>query len=417
MLKTKKKIIIINQYGVTPDVPGATKHFDMATHFARKNEYKVEYWLSGLNHKTGKNHETLNGIRIQSLEKKMKNLKVIRIKGISYGTNLLLRQISIMLFDIITALKILFSRDIKYIIINTPPISIFNLLATKLRKKILVIDVEDLWPLFLIELGMKNKIAIKYMSFFSKYSYRVADKISVVSSGMMNYISNIEGVQKNIWISPLGIKIEDFMNKEKNYKIIEGKTWENDFKIMYLGAHGRANDLISVLDTIKCFNNKYGKNINSKKISFIFIGDGDQKENIVKYSETLNLKNVYFEDAVPSSLVAEYLTHADICLTNLQKVESFKLVRPNKIFQYMAVSKPIISGIWGEAEEIIKEAQAGLYVDFTNPSTAIDSINYLIVNEKLREKYGYNGRKYIEKYGDRNKIFNDYYSKLIKSEQ
>src|SRR5699024_2876994 len=95
----------------------------------------------------------------------------------------------------------------------------------------------------------------------------------------------------------------------------------------------------------------------------------------------------------------------------------FKLVRPNKIFQYMAVGKPIISGIWGEAEEIIKEAQAGIYVDFTKSSSAIDSIHYLIVNEELRKKYGVNGRKYIEKNGDRIKIFNDYYLTIITLEK
>jgi glycosyltransferase involved in cell wall biosynthesis len=156
----------------------------------------------------------------------------------------------------------------------------------------------------------------------------------------------------------------------------------------------------------------FGSSLNNKKLSFIFIGDGEQKKNIIKYSNTLKLKNVYFEDPVPGKLVPDYLVHADICLTNLMKLESFKRVRPNKLFQYMALGKPIISGIWGEFQSIIEEALAGIYVDFNNEYEASTKIIELFSDNNLLEIMGRNGKEYVRKYGDREKIFREFITKL-----
>jgi len=407
-----KKIIIINHYGVTPDLPGATKHYDMAKYFSEKGTHKIEFWMCGYNHKMGTNHPHLRGFKFQAIEKS-ENIDIVRVKSSPYRRSLILRQLNVIIFDIITAFKILFSWDIEGIVLNVPPISIFNVLAIRMKKIKLITDVEDLWPLFLVEMGMKNKIVIKYMEICSNYTYRVSNKIATVSRGMLEYVQERVKDSKELWISPLGVSTEEYFDKEKNFALLKDKEWTTDFKIMYLGAHGKANDINSVLNTIKRLNDKIYNTINGKKISFIFIGDGEQKDNIIKYSQELGLNNVYFEDAVPGNLVPDYLVHADICLTNLKKIESFKRVRPNKLFQYMALEKPIISGIWGEFQTIIEEVGAGIYVDFTNSEKASKAIYDLINDDARLQKMSLNGKKYIEQYGDRKKIFEEFYTKII----
>ncbi len=408
------KIIIINHYGITPDLPGATKHYDMAKYVSKKERHKVEFWMCGYNHHTGKNHYKLKGLRLQASDEES-NLKIVRLKSSPYRKSAILRQLNITLFDLLTALKVLFSKNVEAIILSVPPVSIFNVLAIKFRKIKLVTDVEDLWPLFLVEMGLNNQFAINYMETCSNYTYKVSDGIAAVSDGMVNFVKDkVDSKNKEIWLSPLGVNTKNYFNKVKNKSLIEGKPWENDFIIMYVGAHGRANDLSSVLQTIQEFN-KFQINTNDgREISFVFIGDGDQKQNLIELSKNLGLGNVYFENAIPSNLVPDYLIHADVCLTNLKKIDSFKLVRPNKIFQYMALSKPIVSGIWGESKTIIEKANSGVYVDFTNYVEAARRIMQLINNKEKLFQYGANGKKYIEKYGNRDIIFETLYTKLIK---
>lgn len=409
------KIVLINHYGVTPNMPGPSKNYDMSKFFADNYDVESEFWICGYSHYVGKMSSDLKGLKVQHIEKAGKH-SVVKIKSTRYRKSAILRQLNITVFDIITALKILFSKNIDCVIITVPPISIFNVLVTRIKKIKLIADVEDLWPLFLEDMGMKNKLAIKYMNFGANYLYRNSDGIATVSNGMFEYVSNIINSknEKEMWISPLGVNTKDYFEKEKSPNLIEDKEWRDDFKIMYLGVHGRANDLISVLNTIKHYNDKFGYKINGKLISFIFIGDGEQKLNIIDYANSLGLKNVHFEPAVPGNMVADYLVHADICLTNLMKIESFKLVRPNKLFQYMALGKPIISGIWGEFQSIIEEFKTGINIDFTNSEIASTRIFELIHDKEMLDSMSVNGKQYICNYGDRNKIFKEFYNHIYR---
>lgn len=409
---SRDKIVIVNHYSVTPDQPGGTRHYDLCKYLAKHTNYDIELWFCGVNHHTGDLDPSLKGLRVQSKEER-DGFTIVRLWSTPYRTSSIARQINIIMFDLLVAIKILFSKNIKAIVISVPPISIFNTLATKLRNIKLIADVEDLWPLFLQDMGLKNKLAISYMNNFSKYLYNKADAVTAVSNGMLEYIEDKIEDPKMSWLSPLGVNLNDFNKESVDKELIFDMEWKDDFKIMYIGAHGRANDLLSVLRTAKEFNKiNNDEKINGKKISFIFIGDGDQKQELINTAKELELNNVYFEDAVPGNMVAEYLKHADVCLTNLKKIESFKLVRPNKIFQYMALNKPILCGIWGEAADIVEEADAGVYIDFTEHKNAAEKIKKLIHDSGYLEAAGNNGRVYIEKYGDREKIFEEFKNKL-----
>lgn len=411
-----RKIVILNHYGITPDQPGATKHYDMAKNFSEKKEYNIEFWMCGYNHHLGKNHDNLRGAKIQVKEVR-DNINIVRIKSTPYRQSSLARQINIVVFDIISAMKIIFSKNIEVVVISTPPISVFNVLAAKIKGIKIVADVEDLWPLFLIDMGMKNVVAIKYMSYFSNFLYKNSNAIAAVSKGMVDYVKKITPKDIPIWLAPLGVNIKEYENKDVRKKITGEKPWIDDFIIMYVGAHGKANNLSAVLRMVKYFNERKMNILNNgEKVSFVFIGDGDQKDNLKVLKEEYKLSNVFFEDAVPGNMVASYLEKADVCLTNLMKIESFKLVRPNKLFQYMMMEKPIISGIWGEASEVLETANAGEYIDFEEIENASEKISILINNEKLLKQYAEDGKNYIKKHGDRDIIFDEYYNRITNIE-
>lgn len=405
----KGKIIIINHYGITPDMPGATKHYDLARFFAEKKEYAVEFWMCGYNHVTGKYVDGLRGFHIQ-YKYRDNDISIVKIKSVPDWGGLIMRQLNIMVFDFITSIKLLFSRNVKCVILSMPPITFFATDAMRIRKIKMIADVEDLWPLFMEDMGMKNKFASLYMEHFANHSYNAATAIEAVSDGMLGYVKNkLKNKQKKIWLAPLGVNltlVEGQANKEK----IKYYKWKNDFTIIYAGAHGRANDIESVLHTISIFEKKY-KSVNGRNISFVFIGNGDNKDKLKSLAHDLNIRSVYFEDAVPGSMIPQILMNADVCLTNLKRIESFKLVRPNKIFQYMAAKRPIICGIWGEAQSIVEGCGAGRYVDFTNYESASDAIYNFITQDDL-SVYGDNGYKYVSEYGDRDKIFDDFYKNV-----
>lgn len=407
---SKEKIIIINHYGITPDMAGATKHYDLARYFVNKKEYDIEFWMCGYDHVTGKYVDGLKGFHIQ--HKYQENgIKIIKIKSVPDWGNLVMRQLNIMVFDLITGIKILFSRNIKCVILSMPPITFFATDATFIRGIKMVADVEDLWPLFMEGMGMRNRFASMYMEHFANHSYNISAAYEAVSSGMIDYVRNkVKDKKKKSWLAPLGVNLSLTEGHTDKSRIAQYK-WKDDFIVIYAGAHGRANDIESVLNTIAVYEKKYNV-VKGRKVSFVFIGNGDNKSALKDIAKHLNLHSVYFEDAVSGDKIPQILMNADVCLTNLKKVESFKLVRPNKIFQYMAVKKPVICGIWGETQNIIEDNRAGIYVDFTEYENAANIIHQFFMRDDLKQ-CGENGFKYVCEYGNREKIFEEFYRNIV----
>lgn len=408
------KIIVINHYGDTPGMPGNSRHYELACHFAQKGEYDLEFWLCGYSHLTGKYIEELKGLHIQ--HKQIENgIKVVKIKSIPDRGGLVMRQLNIMVFDFITGLKLIFSRNVKGVILSMPPITFFATDAMKIRRIKMVADVEDLWPLFMEDMGTNNLIASRYMEHYANKTYNAAVAVEAVSEGMIAYVKGkVKDKSKKFWLSPLGVNLK-MAQCDVDKKYIEKYPWKDDFIVIYAGAHGRANDIESVLNTIREFN-KYIARLNGKRVAFVFMGSGDNKNKLIGMKEQLGIENTYFEDPVPGDVIPHILKNADVCLTNLKKIESFKLVRPNKIFHYMAAKKPILCGIWGEAQDIVEKAGAGIYVDFTDPVGAAKKMKYFFENADFAE-LGENGYKYVSEYGDRVKISEDFYNNLIEAIQ
>jgi hypothetical protein len=73
-------------------------------------------------------------------------------------------------------------------------------------------------------------------------------------------------------------------------KIINIKS-QFEFLIGYAGAHGIAN----ALNTLLLAAEKLSEN----NVGVVLIGSGPEKESLIKQSQVLGLKNVFFVDTIP----------------------------------------------------------------------------------------------------------------------
>lgn len=403
-----KKIIIINHYGRTPESRGTTRHFDMAKKIYNELGCEVEFWICGNDRQQNTLDDSLKYKLFSSIN--YEGVKVVKIRSLpEFRKNGIMRQLNITLFSILTGLRILLSKKIDLCVLSVPPLTIFNTMLLKIRGTKIIIDVEDLWPLFLQDLGFKNKIAISIMEKTALFMYNSANAIDTVSSGMEKFVkSRLKDKDKTVWVSPLGVNVSEYFEapviERSNYR------WRDKFVIMYAGAHGVANNLLSVIKAAEILKDY-------KDIAFVFFGDGGEKNNLINYVKEKNIENVYFEDPVSHNLVPSILKTSDVCITHLRKVESFKLVRPNKIFEYMAVAKPVICGIHGEATEIVNEAQAGICVEPENSQRIADAVLQFYNNPDQAKSMGNNGYEYISKHGDREKILLEFVGEVKKQIQ
>lgn len=96
------------------------------------------------------------------------------------------------------------------------------------------------------------------------------------------------------------------------------------------------------------------------------------------------------------------------CAAVLKKVDAFKTVYPNKVFDYMSACKSTIVAIDGVARKLIEDAKAGLYVEPEDAEAFVEAVLKLKVNRELCEIYGNNGLDFVRKNFDRSLLADKY---------
>jgi glycosyltransferase involved in cell wall biosynthesis len=299
-------------------------------------------------------------------------------------------------------------RDI--LIATSPPFSIglAGYIISRLKRIPFIFEIRDIWPASVVQLGqIENKTFIKILEKIELFLYKKAEKIISVTDSFVKVLTSRgvnrdkivvikNGVDLNFFTSVTG---SEYLKKELG---IEGKE-----VISYIGTHGLSHALEKVIDTA---NNLKSNN----KLQFMFVGDGAEKESLKQYASRLHLSNVIFIDSVDKNNLLNYYGISDILLVPLKKIPLFKTVLPSKIFEIMAVEKPIITSVDGECKKLIETAKAGLFAEPENVTDLEQKIMYFHQNRKERLQMGKNGRIFVEKYFDRNKLA-DYYLKIIGS--
>ena len=102
---------------------------------------------------------------------------------------------------------------------------------------------------------------------------------------------------------------------------------------------------------MQCAKHIQGKN----QWHFLFVGAGAEKERLLKMKEEEHIDNITMLEPVPKEMVNRYISILDVALINLKKSDLFCTVIPSKIFENAGMEIPILLGVKGEAEDIIKE--------------------------------------------------------------
>lgn len=296
-----------------------------------------------------------------------------------------------------------------YILCESPPLflGITAYLLKKLKSAELIFNVSDLWPESAEKLGLvKNKIFLKITTYLEEFLYRHSKLITGQTQGIVKNISSRFPNKKVYWL-PNGVDL--------NYYKVENivSTWKtgnhflnDDFILLYAGIIGHAQGLEVILKTAEQLKGY-------SKIKFVLVGSGPEKEKLQQLKEKFNIENVYFFESVTKNKMPEIIAAIDIAIIPLKKLELFKGAIPSKIFENLAMKKPILLGVEGEAKELfIDEGNCGLAFEPENAENLSRKILQLYENRNLLLQLGENGRKYVQKKFTRNKIADDFWNYL-----
>lgn len=387
-------IWIFNQYAITPDMPGGTRHYELSKRLVEKG-CTVTIFASSFH------YHRFTDVKLLKYEKykiEVKdNVTFIWIKSFPYKKNNWKRIVNMLTYSMraYKLSQILLKRgkiNLPDVVVGSS-VHLFSVLVAyfiskKLKVKF-IMEVRDLWPATLIEFKkiLKYHPFITFLGLLEKFLVNRADILITVLPNAHLYYSKFNIEEKNIVWIPNGVHTDMFTAKT---------SARENFTIMYTGIFGLEGNLETLIQAAKILEQK------QNSIEFVLLGNGEMKKFLLELVEKYKLKNVEFRSSVGKEKIPAVLAEADVLWLGTRKVKNLYKYgfSFNKLFDYLASGRPIIFSIDSEYNPV-KEAGAGLTVPPENaPALSKAIIKLFEMPEIERKLLGENGRKYAKKYYD-----------------
>jgi colanic acid biosynthesis glycosyl transferase WcaI len=272
-----------------------------------------------------------------------------------------------------------------------------------------VFEVRDLWPESLAAVGASSEgnLLHRMLGAVAGFLYRRADRIVVVAPGFRDHLMRHWNVPAaKISVVENGVETDLFRAEPAAMEVRKQLKLEERFLICYIGTMGNAHGLETLIAAAEELQTAL------PSAMFLLIGEGAEKERMVKLASGRGLNNIQFLGQQPRERIPVYVSAADVCLVMLRKSELFKTVIPTKLLEYMACERPTIVAVDGQARQIVEEADAGVFVEPENSKALVKAILELAEEPERRRQMGASGRQYIVNKFSREKTAREYISVL-----
>lgn len=401
------RIWLANHYALPPNIPGIRRAYELANEWATEEDAEVTLWLSKFIHPT---REYITQEQINSIEK-VKGLKFKWLWSFPHKKNDIKRMVNMASFSILFFLTGLFERRPDVIVASSPHLftGFVGWMLSKVKRCPVVFEVRDLWPDSLTKMGgLNNKLIVSILTWMESFLYRNATKVVVLTEYQRKFVAAKGIPMEKIELIPNGIVVSSWKPTPSNRSVYREKMGvsENDYVAIYTGAHGEANALEYVVQAAKHVK---------PDVKIVLIGDGPEKDGLLRIKEAEGLENVIFIDPVSKAEIFDYVYAADCGIISLTDNEIFRGARPNKLFDYSFIGLPIITSVDGEIRDIVEENQLGIFStpeDSTSLAEAIDHVR-AYPQERLQQ-IKESGYQYVDREGNREKLAHVYYELLEK---
>lgn len=221
-----------------------------------------------------------------------------------------------------------------------------------------------------------------------RWSLKNADITHAVSKYCKDMAEEM-GAKRTVLI-PNGVDVSRFKPREDEKESLREKYgFSSDEKIIISTSRLTPKNGMHIL--IKAVSKL--KNIDGGKLKLLIVGEGSQKDELIKLTSDLGLNDVVqFLGYVTHDQIPEYLSLSDIfCRPSLD--EGFGI----SFIEAMACKVPVIGTPVGGIVDIIEDGQNGLFVEPDNPDDLADKLNVLLSDLSYGQELTKEGYETVQK--------------------
>jgi glycosyltransferase involved in cell wall biosynthesis len=227
---------------------------------------------------------------------------------------------------------------------------------------------------------------------WERRSCQEADAVTVVAPFLKQYLERIGILAEKIFVIPNGVDTNRFFPDDQASSDIRRKYGLDGKKIVgFVGGLRRYHGVDVLINCIRTVV----KEIHD--VHFLIVGDGPPRAALEKEARDLGVSAfLTYTGSVPYKDVPAFINAMDVTVSPFAKLPDFHF-SPIKIFEYMAVSKPVIASRYPDTESSIDDHSNGLLVEPGDNHQLAEAILELLRDKNLRERLGKEGRRIVEK--------------------
>ncbi|GAA1181208.1 glycosyltransferase family 4 protein [Streptomyces hebeiensis] len=271
---------------------------------------------------------------------------------------------------------------------NPPDLLFLPARWLKRRGARFVFDQHDLVPeLYLSRFGRGEDLLYRAVCALERLTYRAADVVLATNESYRDVAVRRGGRRpEDVFVVRSAPQTDRFRPVPPEPELKGGKP----HLLCYLGVMGPQDGVDYALRALAKLRDELGRT----DWHAVFVGAGDAFDAMVELSRRLGLSGqVRFTGRVPDADLIRYLSTADVCLSPDPRNPLNDVSTMNKVLEYMAMGRPIVSFDLREAR--VSAGDAAVYAPANDEAAFAEQIALLLDDPERRARMGRIGQERI----------------------
>ncbi|MFG2500732.1 glycosyltransferase family 4 protein [Streptomyces sp. NPDC048441] len=271
---------------------------------------------------------------------------------------------------------------------NPPDLLFLPALWMKRRGARFVFDQHDLVPeLYLSRFDRGEDLLYRAVCALERLTYRTADVVLATNESYRSVAVRRGGRRpEDVFVVRSAPQTDRFQPVPPEPELKRGKP----HLLCYLGVMGPQDGVDYALRALAKLRDEFGRT----DWHAVFVGSGDAFDAMVELSRRLGLsEQVQFTGRIPDADLVRYLSTADVCLSPDPCNPLNDVSTMNKVLEYMAMGRPIVSFDLREAR--VSADEAAVYAPDDDEAEFAKLIVLLLDDPEKRARMGKIGQERI----------------------
>jgi glycosyltransferase involved in cell wall biosynthesis len=303
------------------------------------------------------------------------------------------------------------ARGLDVLIASSPPFFVHpgGEVLRRLQRIPLVLEVRDLWPDYIAEMGIFRSSLIPAMLLRLERALMMrATRVVVVTEDIRKRVV-AKGVHPSrVRMVTNGVDPASYYRSSEEPPLPALHRRGDEFVVGYLGNLGAGQQLETIVEAASILAD------DDPAVRFVLAGDGTQRARVEAAISELRPTNLSIHPAISKASTRAFYNACDLALVPLAPLKMFLDALPTKLFEIMACETPVLAALEGQGAEMVRSAACGAVATPGSATSIVQAIREIRSwDPSRRAAAGQNGRNYVVEHFSRDSLAAAYLELLL----